>query len=160
MADCIWKIVYQHTADGSRTSGNLNDLVKAVKAGADVQVRYYRSSAISGIDYIEWHRACAAVTLAEADVTGLPIVSCAITDIPDTDFGQGSGRTFNQPYAFEWQVYNTTGRRHTVKFTRTSLDVASDVTDSLGVTWYVRGYKKPTWWDQLIARVSLFRIGE
>ncbi len=61
-----------------------------------------------------------------------------LTDIPDTRLDLAAGRRFDQPFAFEWQAFNTTGVRHLVKFDLRTLNVESDETDALGVTWYAR----------------------
>ena len=134
---CNWRKVYEHRADGSRFSGNLNDLVDAVKSGADVQIRYFFSTPfpLQG----EWHRTCSSVTYVEHEDEGRPIVSCMITDIPDTQADLTRGRTFAKPFAFEWQAYNTSGHRHVVKFNHQTRAVISENSDTRQIAWYVRG---------------------
>lgn len=154
MADCTWRKVYENAADGSRVSGSLSELVKAVKAGADVQIRYFRSSGVAGIQYVEWHRTSSSATIAGAASGGTSIVSCIFVDIPDTQLAGGSGRHFIQPFATEWQVFNTTGVRQTVKFNHQTSAVISDNLDNLGVAWYVRCDQQPNWWDQVFTRFA------
>src|SRR5688572_5718023 len=112
LADCVWKRIYEHDSNGSGTFGTVNDLVKAVKAGADVQVRYYRNAGVPGFRRVEWHRTALSTTIADTNLGGTPIVSCAFTDIPDTDLVAATGRQFRQPFAIEWTLFNTTGVRH------------------------------------------------
>lgn len=128
--DCIWKLVYRHDENGAPIRGSLNDLVNAIRSGADVQIRYFRQS-------VEWHRRCLSVSINGR----LPnaIVAAVITDIPDTEFQAGVGRTFSAPPAYEWQIFNTSGRRETIKFDKKNSD-AQNRSDSIGITWYARGY--------------------
>lgn len=158
MADCTWKNIYENAADGSTVSGSLSDLVKAVKAGADVQVRYIRSSGVAGIRQVEWHRTSLSATVAEAASGGTSIVSCIFVDIPDTQLAAGAGRQFLQPFATEWQVFNTTGERQTVKFNQQTSTLISNNSDNLGIAWYVRCYQTPNWWDQMFKRVPLISL--
>ena len=153
MADCTWKRIFENAADGSTVYGSLDDLVQAVKAGADVQIRYYRSAGLAGFRRVEWHRTSHAVTIADADRGGRSIVSCAFTEIPDTDLVAGAGRRFVQPFAAEWQVFNTTGSRHTVKFNHQTSSVIDEFSDSLGIAWYVRCYYQRPWWSQVVGLV-------
>jgi hypothetical protein len=151
MADCDWEKVYEHAADGSAVSGSLLSLIIAVKLGADVQIRYFRPG-VRRIRRVEWHRTCSSVTIAEAEGGllggGRHIVSCAFTDIPDTRLDAGTGRTFIQePYATEWQLFNTTGMRHMVKFDAQTSAVIADSQDNLGIAWYVRCYRTPSFWE-------------
>jgi hypothetical protein len=146
--------VFENAADGTTVSGSLGDLVKAVKAGADVQVRYIRSASVPGIRQVEWHRTSLSSTVAEAATGGTSIVSCLFVDIPDTQLAGGVGRQFIQPFATEWQVFNTTGARQTVKFNHQTSTVISNDSDNLGIAWYVRCYQKPNWWDQVFTRFS------
>jgi hypothetical protein len=135
--DCSWRKVYEHRADGTRFSGDLDDLVDAVKAGADVQIRYFFSTPFPMQG--EWRRTCSSVTYVEHEDEGGPIVSCLITDIPDTQADLTRGRTFAEPFAVEWQAYNTSGTRHVVKFNHRTRDVESDSIDNRQIAWYVRG---------------------
>lgn len=131
---CGWQQVYEHDENGIAVGGDINALAAAVRAGADVKVAYTRSA---GAAVLEWFRTCFSPTTSD-DGGGEPVVSCSIVDIPDSDTDLGSGRRFVEPYALEWQAYNTTGRRHSVKFDAQSHGVLDDGFDSLGMAWYVR----------------------
>lgn len=137
---CRWRKVYENRADGTTFSGDLGDFVDAIKSGADVQIRYFfhSPSPLQG----EWHRTCSSVTFVEDEDSGgagPQIVSCMVTDISDTQVDLTQGRVFARPPAFEWQAYNTSGVRHSLKFDRKTLNVESDTSDNLQIAWYVRG---------------------
>jgi hypothetical protein len=133
-----WRKVYEHRADGTRVSGSLTDLANAIRYGADVQVRYFFSG--PGDLRGEWHRTCFSTTFVEPrGGGGTPIVSCMVTDIPDTQVDFPTGRIFAKPFAFEWQAYNTSGERHVVKFDHQSREVVSETIDRRQIAWYVRG---------------------
>lgn len=136
---CRWKKVYEHRGDGSRVSGDLNELVTAIQAGADVQIGYSFSGGA-------WRRTCSSVTYVRSSAPGGAIVSCMITDIPDTQVDVPNGRTFAKPFAFEWQAYNTSGLRHLVKFNNQTRDVVSENIDRRQIAWYVRGVGRRWWW--------------
>ncbi len=152
MADCTWKTIYQHDSNGNPVSGSITALVRAVQRGADVQVRYYRPSGLAGVQPIEWHRTASSATIAKLQ-SGRFIVSCAFVDIPDSNL-DSSGRTFSQPFATEWQVFNTTGMRHVVKLNHVTQAVMAQATDHLGITWYVRCYES-SFLDQVVWPIDL-----
>jgi hypothetical protein len=150
MADCAWQRIYEHDAAGNAVSGSLLNLIIFVKLGADVQIRYFRPGG-ERIRRFEWRRTTPYVTIAEAEGGllggGRHIVSCAFTDIPDTAFDASVGRTFVKPFAIEWQAFNTTGARHTVKFDQQTSAVINESHDELGITWYARCFRTPNIWE-------------
>jgi hypothetical protein len=151
---CCWQKVYEHGANGIVTSGSINVLRDAVYRGADVKVRYRGQT---GRLEWDWTRRFASVTvtvdhgnLGKDDTI---VVSGVMTDIPDTDLnivrlpgtentpggvGGGGGRSFAQPFALEWHIYNTSGQRQVVKFDAVTHQVVSDDTDQRAMSWYVR----------------------
>ncbi len=160
MADsCTWRKVYQHNASGVGVAGSLTDLVRAIKGGADVQIRYYRSSALREFINVEWHRTCLHVSIANASASTSTdsIVSCTIIDIPDTNI-DFTGRTFSNPFAVEWQIFSTTGKRQHVTFDYVTRQVQSDEPDNIGIAWYIRGYDDDAWWRQLLRNFADIRI--
>ncbi len=129
-----WRTVYEHEADGTPLSGDINDLVDAIKSGGvDVQLGY---AFITGDRQGEWRRTCSSVTYFEGD--GGPVVSCMITDIPDTQLVP-AGRNFPFPLAFEWQAYNTSGARWIVTFHGETRAILGYIYDPVRIAWYVRG---------------------
>lgn len=48
--------------------------------------------------------------------SGVPTVCGAVTDALDTQLDSTTGRDVDRPLAFEWQAFNTTGRRTVVKW--------------------------------------------
>jgi hypothetical protein len=134
---CSWVKVYENRADGSVFSGNLGDLVEAIRSGADVQIGYFFAG--PGLFDGEWRRTCSSVTYVKEEDSGVPtIVSCMITDIPDTQVDLNNGRTFAEPFAYEWQAYNTTGVRQVLKFNQLTGQLISDQTDRRQIGWWVR----------------------
>lgn len=131
---CGWQRVYEHDENGIAVAGDIGALADAVRAGADVKIAYIRPA---GASVIEWFRTCFSQATT-SDGGGEPVVSCMVTDIPDSDTDLGSGRRFLEPYALEWQAYNTTGRRHQVKFDAQSHGVLEDGFDTLGLAWFIR----------------------
>ncbi|MBA2518919.1 MAG: hypothetical protein H0V24_04590 [Chloroflexia bacterium] len=129
---CGWQRVYDHQDDGTALSGSLTALVDAVRAGADVKVAYTRAGEV------EWFRACSSATIARLGDGETPVVSCLLTDIPDSELDGSFGRFFAEPFALEWQAYNTTGQRHVVKFDAQTHGVLQNDMDSLPVGWYIR----------------------
>jgi hypothetical protein len=134
-----WRKVYEHEADGTPLSGDLNDLVDAIKSGGvDIQIGY---AFVDGDTRGEWRRTCSSVTYAESDRG--QVVSCIITDIPDTNLqGLGTtiaGRIIPFPLASEWQAYNTSGQRYVVKFDQQTRAILSYTPNRLRIAWYVRG---------------------
>jgi hypothetical protein len=132
---CGWQLVYEHDDVGTALSGSLSALVDAVRAGADVKVAYTRSAETGAV---EWFRNCGAATIARLRDGETPVVSCLLTDIPDSDLDPSWGRHFIDPFALEWQAYNTTGRRHVVKFDAQTHGVQADDMDNLPLGWYIR----------------------
>jgi hypothetical protein len=59
-------------------------------------------------------------------------------DVPDTDVDLTTGRTFEEPFAFDWMVFDTSGRRQLVKFDRETLDVLASSSGNLRTYWFVR----------------------
>jgi hypothetical protein len=133
-----WRKVYENRADGTAFSGDIDDLVDAIEAGADVKVRYFFSSfPIQG----QWTRTCSSVTFAEDEDSGSAgprVVSCMVTDIPDTQVDLSQGRRFETPPAVEWQAFNTTGQRQTLEFDQQTGQLVSDTTTNLQMAWFVR----------------------
>ena len=146
MADgCKWRQVYENNPDGTRFSGNLNDLLRAVRAAADVHIKYRRPTEDG---FIEWHRT-AMHTSINPGGTRPPVVSCAFIDVPDTTNDAAGRRFITDPYALEWVIFNTSGVRHTSKFdARTRAIIGSPVADRLQIAWYVRG-DNSFWWPPL-----------
>jgi hypothetical protein len=136
---CNYRRVYVHSENGIPMSGSRNELEQAIRDGADVRIRYqFSGPVLSGA----WTRTCSSVTIAEpsdAGAAGGTIISCIVTDIPDTETDLTTGRTFAKPFAFEVQSYNTSGHRHLVKFDRQTGAVLSESTDRLLISWLVRG---------------------
>jgi hypothetical protein len=130
-----WREVYQNTTDGEPLGGSFRDLVDAVKAGADVKVRYTQPGGIV------WFRTLQSVFVSEdLDEATTPEdvpVSGMLTDIPDSE-NNPNGRVFSEPFAFEWQIFNTTGRRQTLTFDRQSFTHKNTSVDNLSIGWFVR----------------------
>lgn len=102
-----WEIAYR---TGS-SDQSLNDLVNAVKDGADVKVHYTDITPQRGI---QWARELPSVAVAEDEDQGTPTVAGALLGLIDTQLDFVTGRDVERPLAEEWQAYNTTGRRTTV----------------------------------------------
>jgi hypothetical protein len=135
-----WRKVYEHDADGNPLSGTLTDLVDAIKSGGvDVQIGYaFRDGETRG----EWRRTCPSVTYAE-NPRG-QVVSCIITDIPDTQLNDPPGTVAGRiitfpPIAYEWQSYNTSGQRYVVKLENQGGAIIGYTPNRLRIAWYVRG---------------------
>jgi hypothetical protein len=141
----IWRLVYDHEADGTVRFGNLEDLVFAAQGGQDIKIVYFQLDPNINASIV-WSRIPSAVTVTRPD-EGNTVVSCIITDIPDTKVIAGplgeevsvTGRFFEQPFAFEWQAFNTTGKRHIVTFDHRTQNATAVDTDNRRIQWYVRG---------------------
>jgi hypothetical protein len=72
-----------------------------------------------------------AITPEDATVSGI------LTDVFDSE-SNPNGRVFSEPFAFEWQIFDTTGRRQTLKFNRQSFTHESTSVDNLSIGWFVR----------------------
>lgn len=133
---CGWQLVYEHDDVGTALSGSLSTLVDAVRAGADVKVAYTRPAETGPV---EWFRNCGAASIARLRDGETPVVSCLLTDIPDSDLDPSAGRHFiDDPFAVEWQAYNTTGSRHVVTFDAQTHSVVDNERNNLPLGWYVR----------------------
>jgi hypothetical protein len=132
---CGWQRVYENQDDGTALSGDISVLVDAVRSGADVKVAYTRPAESGDV---EWFRTCASATTARLADGETPVVSCLLTDIPDSNLDIDSGRYFVDPFALEWQAYNTTGTRHVVKFNAQTHDLEENEMDNLSIGWYIR----------------------
>lgn len=143
MADS-WRKAFEHWGNGQTRSGSIDSLVSAVRKGADVKVTYQLGG---GGEDILWSRTLSSVTVTRTDIA--TVVSGVLTDIPDTTVNIGpldnnapggtGGRTFEQPAAYEWQVFNTSGLRTVLKFDAATHQQSSSTSDNLSMAWFVRG---------------------
>jgi hypothetical protein len=117
--------------------------VIAVHGGADVQVRYPLFD--ERVGRTVWRRTAHHVSVGQESAAGVPVVSCTFVGIPDTNYDLVDGRKFDEdPFAFEWQTFNTTGVRDRVKFEQSTRTVIQHVVDRQQIAWYVRDYRRPS----------------
>lgn len=136
-----WENIYEHEADGTLRSGSLDALLFFAQEGYDIKVRYF---AVSGSQDVVWFRTLRSVTTFQSPGVP-PVISGMLSNIPTTTFDITSGEhfstaelVFSEPFATEWHIYNTTGKRRLVQFRVSDGRVISDEIKGLRVGWYVR----------------------
>lgn len=148
-----WQKIFENQEDG-QGSGSITGLVSAIRDGADVKVAYD----LPGSQDVFWSRPLSSVTVTSIGSSGIfsrksVVVSGIVTDVPDTNVTIGhrpsgplvfgtrngtGGRTFaERPFAYEWQIFNSSGQRQVVKFDASTHQVLSNSTSSLRMYWYV-----------------------
>jgi hypothetical protein len=148
-----WQKVFENQASG--TSGSIGGLIAAIKGGADVKVAYE----LTGSEEVFWSRPFSSVTIASIGGSGLfsrksAVVSGIVVNIPDTDVtvrhrpssifvpfgtqnGLGGRKFIQRPFSYEWQIFNTSGERHVVKFDAVTQQTQPVSTSALRMHWYV-----------------------
>jgi hypothetical protein len=127
----VWTLVYRADQNGNPLLGDVLRLRYAVLAGADVKVVYQ-----SQPDGPWWSRSCSSAAVSGSGPH--TVVSAVYMEAADTDEAAGGGLTFAEPFAVEYQIYNSIGTRAFVK----SVDGQIVVRDleSMALKWYVKDY--------------------
>lgn len=136
-----WSLIYSTGANGQPLAGDLNDFKSAVLAGADVKLIYW-----TGHGW--WSRNCNAVNVS--DRARIPVIAATMMEVADTQ-QTGNGTEFKQnPFAYEFHIYNSTGMRHVMKFDYKDHSLISQDKKTIPIRWYVKDYKIiPPWLSQV-----------
>lgn len=131
-----WTLIYETDASGSQVDGNLKRFSRAVFAGADVKILY------SPRADNWWSRNCSSINVTRS---GDKINIAAIfMEAADTrSFSSGTGLEFEEPFALEYHIYNTTGVRVRMKFNYQDHKPMGDDTDMVAMRWFVKDYNVP-----------------
>ncbi|NNC35875.1 MAG: hypothetical protein EX271_06800 [Acidimicrobiales bacterium] len=138
-----WEMMYEHEANGAPRSGSFEALHFFVSEGYDVKVRYFQT--FRGHDVV-WFHNLDQVTAERDPRTAAPtFVAGMIKDNPATTFDLQSGPSFttgnlivDRPYAKEWQIFNTTGKRRIVKIREKNNALLSTEQKDQRMAWFIR----------------------
>jgi hypothetical protein len=133
-----WTLIYSTDATGAPVLGSLQEFRSAVLAAADVKI-VYQTGANSW-----WSRNCSSINLTRPG--GSTLIAATFMEAADTR-ASGSGLDFEEPFALEYHIYNTTGVRVVRKFKyqdHTLLPV--DTTRIIAMKWFVKDYESILPW--------------
>ena len=144
-----WTLIYRTDAEGLTVFGSVDELSRAVLNGADVKVIY------SPQQNVWWARYCSSVNVRR--VGGTTVVAATFMEAADTT-AAGAGIQFDNPFALEYHIYNSTGARSLMKFGyHDHNQISQEIDNIMPMRWFVKDHQVLTF-DSIIGTLgSVFR---
>jgi hypothetical protein len=129
-----WSLIYHTDASGVPVFGSLQEFRGAVLAGADVKILYSPGT------NVWWSRNCSSINVMRSGAS--TVIAATFMEAADTRVsGSGGGLEFEEPFALEYHIYNTTGVRVVRKFNyQNHAPLPVNTVSTVAMKWFVKDY--------------------